>query len=126
MGVVGKGDIRANENIIFEPHAVPNLDAALDCYPVADADVVLNKRVIAEIALGANHRARQDVRESPYPRASPDRGAFHNRSFVLEVGGRSCHTSCCVVLRASTRCEPSRLLESLTPIPEVPNSSMTD
>src|SRR6266511_9874 len=67
--VVRERGVRANEHIIFESKAVPDLYAALDRDPVADHDIILDENMIANVAVGANDSTRQDVNERPDPSA---------------------------------------------------------
>ena len=63
--VVGKGRIGSDEYIVFQGDPVPNLDAALYRYPIADQDFVFDKDMIANIAIFANHRPGQNMHKSP-------------------------------------------------------------
>lgn len=70
--VIGKRDIGTDKNIVFNPHPIPELDTALDCYPVADYHVILNKYVVADVAVLPYPGTRQNMRKSPNSRISPD------------------------------------------------------
>ena len=59
MAVVAKCRVRTNENIIFYAHSIPNLNAALYCYIIANDNIVFNKAVRADIAVLADLCTRQ-------------------------------------------------------------------
>ena len=73
--VVRERRVGADEDVVLDPHAVPELDAAFHRDAIADDDVVLDERVIADVAVGADARAGQHVRERPDARARPDRSS---------------------------------------------------
>src|SRR5689334_4015360 len=59
--VIRERRIRADEYVILHAQSVPQLDTALDRYPVPHDDVVLNERVIANVAVAADAGARKDM-----------------------------------------------------------------
>jgi hypothetical protein len=63
--VVRKRDVRADEHIVRNAKAIPELDAALDRHTIADDDVVFDEDVIADVAVGSDPCAGQDVCEGP-------------------------------------------------------------
>jgi hypothetical protein len=86
--VVGKGNVGADKDVILDDHSVPDLDARLDRDPVPDGHVVLDKGMIANVAVFADHRAGQDVGERPHfrPLADPaglDQGTWVNKEVLL-------------------------------------------
>ena len=83
--VVGEGRIRSHENIVFERHSVPQLDAAFDRDPVPDLGSALNERVVANIAIVADPSARQDVCIRPNASSLAHLFGLHDGGWVLEV-----------------------------------------
>ena len=70
--IVGKGGVRADEDVVANPDAVPELNSALDGAPIADHDVVFDETVVADIAVSPDLRSGKDVRERPNPCALLD------------------------------------------------------
>ena len=64
------------KTLVAHPHAVPQLDAALDRDAVADDHVVLDEDVVADVAVAADACARQHMGEGPDARAGADLRAF--------------------------------------------------
>jgi hypothetical protein len=65
--VVRECDIRTDEDIVFDPDAIPQLDAALDRDPVSDADVILYETMAADVAVFSDDRLRQYNAILPHP-----------------------------------------------------------
>src|SRR5438874_12277726 len=76
--VVCKGSVRADEHVIAKAHAIPKLDAAFYRDPIADHHVILNKGVIADIAILADRRSREYVGVGPDPSPFADGLGFHD------------------------------------------------
>ncbi len=82
--VICKRGVRTDEHIVFDLHAIPKLDAALDRYAVPDGDVVLDKRVIADVAIAADPCPGKDVRERPYSGPFAHVLGFHGGKVVYK------------------------------------------
>jgi hypothetical protein len=82
--VVCERDVRSDKDIVIQLNAVPELNAALYGNPVANADIVLNKDSIANVAVSADHRIRKQVGECPDARPVADVGRFAERLRVNE------------------------------------------
>jgi hypothetical protein len=65
--IIGKCRIRPNKYTIAEPHAVPQLNAALDRDGIAYDHVILDKYPIADITVTPDMRPWQNVRKGPNP-----------------------------------------------------------
>jgi hypothetical protein len=76
--VIGKGSIRADENIIFQGHAVPNLDSTLHRDRVPNLYIILDKDPVTNIAVGPDNRSGKNVRKSPNPGSLADMGGLAN------------------------------------------------
>ena len=70
-------------------HAVPKLNSALDRDPVPDGDVVLHKDMIANIAVRADARARQNMGKCPNARALANMGTLAESLRMNENTGSS-------------------------------------
>ncbi len=64
-GVVGEGDIGADEDVILDAQAIPKLHARFHRDAVADDHVVLNEDVGANVAVGADASVAEDYDELP-------------------------------------------------------------
>jgi hypothetical protein len=64
-GVVGEGDVGANEDVVLDSQAVPELHARLNRDAVADDDVVLDEDVGADVAVGTDAGVGEDDDELP-------------------------------------------------------------
>ena len=64
-GVVGEGDVGADEDVVLDAQAVPELNAGFHRDAVADDDVVLDEDVGAEVAVGADAGVGEDDDELP-------------------------------------------------------------
>ena len=60
--VVRERCVRSHEDVVGEPHAVPQLHAGLHGDAIADDDVVLDEDVVAHVAVFANRRPRARAR----------------------------------------------------------------
>jgi hypothetical protein len=63
--VIGKCSVWAHEYVIFDDDAVPYLNATFNCDAVSNYHIVLDKRVVTDITILADHGAWQHVRVSP-------------------------------------------------------------
>lgn len=81
--VIGEGDVGADEDIVLQPEAIPELDTALDGDAIADEDIVLHEDLFADIAIGADAGAAEDVRESPDTGPGADGGAGLDQGLVV-------------------------------------------
>lgn len=70
--VIGKGGVRADENIVLDADSVPELHATFNRDPVSDYDVVFDENMVANIAVRANPGARQHMGKCPHPRPFAD------------------------------------------------------
>lgn len=66
IAIVGKRDVGANTDVIFQRDAIPDLDAVLDSDVIANHGFVLNEAVRTDIAVLADLGAREDDAELPY------------------------------------------------------------
>src|SRR5258706_16219637 len=82
--IIGKGGVRASENVVIHSHPIPQLHAALDGDAIADDDVIFDERVIADVAIPADPGAWKNVRIGPDPRPLADMRRFNNRG-LMEV-----------------------------------------
>src|ERR1035437_63538 len=82
--IVREGGVRSDENVILQRDSVPKLNAALDGHTISDHHVVLNKSVIADIAIGSDSGSWENMRKCPNTRAFADSRTFHDGSLVLE------------------------------------------
>jgi len=83
--IVGESGVGSHKYVIFERHTIPELHSALYRYAVADNDITLDEDVIADVAIFANRRARQDVRERPHARPRADtRTGINERLWMYE------------------------------------------
>ena len=65
-------------------HVLPDANSILDGHIVADRYSALNKGVIADVAMRADHDVFQHMSERPDARTLPDRICFNQRSLVDE------------------------------------------
>lgn len=63
--VVGKGYIRADENVVFDSNPVPQLYAGFDRDTVTYDDIVFDQTMRADIAVGADLSAGKHDGELP-------------------------------------------------------------
>ena len=70
--IVGEGGVRADEDVVVQAHAVPQLDAALDRDPVAQNHAAFDENEVADVGLAPHHRPGQHVGKGPDPRAGAD------------------------------------------------------
>jgi hypothetical protein len=85
VSIVRKCGVGTDEDIVFEMYAVPKLDPAFYGDTVAYDDIVLDKGVVADVAIRPDAGAGQYVSESPDSGSLPDVFRFHNCGFVLEI-----------------------------------------
>lgn len=64
-GVVGEGDVGADEDVVPDAQAVPELDAGFHRDAVANDDVVLDEGVGADVAISADMGIGKDDDELP-------------------------------------------------------------
>jgi len=83
--IVGKGGIRADEDVVADRDAIPQLNSALDGAPIADHDVVFDKTVVADIAVSPDLRSRQYMRERPNTGPGAYILALYQGLAVLEI-----------------------------------------
>src|SRR5690349_2557437 len=83
--VVGKSSVGTDEDVILDGDPVPKLHPAFNRGPIADHYVVFYETVVANVAIGADSRAWENVSERPYPRPFPDFLAFYQRLAVLVI-----------------------------------------
>lgn len=69
-GVVGEGDVGADEDVVLDAQAVPELNAGFHRDTVADDDVVLDEDVGADVAVGTDAGVGEDDDELPDAGAS--------------------------------------------------------
>ena len=69
--VVGEDGVGPDEDLVLDRHPVPDQHRVLDGDARADHRTTLDERVVADIAVRANHGPRQHVGEGPDPRAGP-------------------------------------------------------
>src|SRR5688572_23412116 len=96
MLVVGKGDVRANEDTVFDSDAVVDADSVLQLAVVADAYAGIDVDAVTEDAVGADSCPRPDVGVVPNTRAFADLRA------LFDLSGGVDHAS------VSRRCVPPR------------------
>ena len=82
--VVREGRVGADENIVAQPDAIPQLHATFDCRPVADNHIILDEHAIAHVAVVTDPGAGQDMGECPDARAVADVAGFAKRMLVDE------------------------------------------
>jgi hypothetical protein len=83
--VISKRGVRPDENIILDAQAIPKLHAAFYSDPVPDDDVVLDKNMVANIAILTNHRSRKNMGKSPDLGPCAHCVAFTNSLWMDEV-----------------------------------------
>src|SRR4051794_16585626 len=83
--IIGEGRVRADEHVVLEPQAVPELDSALDRDPIAQHYVIFDEGVVADVAVAAQDRARQHVGKRPDASARTDVAALTQAPRVHEV-----------------------------------------
>jgi hypothetical protein len=71
--IIDEGGVWADENVIFNREAVPQLDATFDRDSISQRDIVFDEDVIADVGVGANDGAWEDVSESPHAAPRPNR-----------------------------------------------------
>lgn len=81
-GIVRECCIWANEDVVFQTHAIPQLDPALHCHSVSDDYVILNEDPVTYVAVLANDGARQNVRECPDAASRSDVSGLAQRLWV--------------------------------------------
>ena len=94
--IVRERRVRADEDVVLDAYAIPELDAAFHGDAVADDDVVLDERVIADVAVGADARARA-------ARARTPRSACAARSSSIRTSPADAGTRSLACLRAWSR-----------------------
>ena len=77
--IVRKRRVRADEHVVLDSQAVPELNAAFDRDPIAHHDVVLDEDMIADVAVAADARAAEQVRKGPDAGAVADVDAVAQR-----------------------------------------------
>lgn len=80
-GIVGEGHIGTDENIVFNAQPVPQLNTRLNRNPVANDDIVFDKHMCADVAIGTNAGTGQDDNELPNAGVGADVGG-------LDIGER--------------------------------------
>jgi len=85
--VVGEGRVWTNEHIVLNPHTVPQINATLDCYVIADYDVVLNETVAIDVTVTSDNGPGKNYTELPDPCAGANVTA-------LAVGERMNKSGC--------------------------------
>lgn len=80
--VVGERDVRADEDIVLDAQAIPELHPALDRGAVADDHIVFDENLRADVAVTADPGPGQDDDELPEGAARADPGGVHIRSGV--------------------------------------------
>lgn len=71
-GIVGEVNVEADEDVVFDAKAVPELNAGLHRHTVSDDDVILDEYVRADIAVGTNAGVGEDDYELPDTGVKPD------------------------------------------------------
>ena len=83
--IVCKSRVWANEDIAAHAQAVPELHARLHRHAISKDDIVLYENMIANVAILAYDRARQNVRERPHLGSVSDFVAFADTLRVNEM-----------------------------------------
>lgn len=83
--VVGERGVRADEDIVLQADAVPELNAAFHCDPIADDHVVLDEDSVIEVHVAADLCSGQDVRKGPDAGSISDPGGLADGLRVNEV-----------------------------------------
>lgn len=63
--IVRERSVRADEHVVFYVDAVPEIDTTLDRYSVSDHDIILDKDMVADVAIFAYGSTGKNMRESP-------------------------------------------------------------
>ena len=85
-GVVCESGIRSNENMSSTRKPSHKLDSAFYRYVMADHDIVLDKNMVADIAMSAIARARQNMGKGPDSGSGSDGACFADCLRMNEVG----------------------------------------
>jgi hypothetical protein len=90
--IVREPGCRPDKNIIFHHDSVPEENAALDGYVVADNGSSFQKGVIANVAVFADSRTGREMGKSPHATAFANlRAWFHQSLRVAEVSWLNGH-----------------------------------
>jgi len=82
--VVGEGRAWPDEHVVLQFNAAPQVDAAFDCHAVANPRALLNKCVVAKVAIFPDDRAAANMRERPNPRARAHDSPGINQSLRMK------------------------------------------
>jgi hypothetical protein len=63
--VIGKSDIRADKNVVFEMHAIPELNSAFDRDPIANGYIIFDEYMITDIAVTSYCGTGKNIYECP-------------------------------------------------------------
>jgi hypothetical protein len=85
--VVRESSVRADKNVVFNAYAVPKLDPAVDRHTIPHQYIILNERMVADVAIPPDSGALQYMRKGLDPRAVSYLRSLHQGSLVLE----ECH-----------------------------------
>src|SRR5205807_9194970 len=70
--VVGEGGVGADEHVVLDGDPVPHRDGVLEGHVPPEAGSALHVAVIADVAVGSDHRSGKDVGEGPDPSPAAD------------------------------------------------------
>ncbi len=67
MPIIAECRIRSNEDVVLNPHPIPNLDTAFNCHVITNNHIILDETIGTDIAIFAYFRLRQDDAKLPDP-----------------------------------------------------------
>ncbi len=70
--VIRKRGIRSDEDVVFDSHAIPELNSAFYSDAITDLHTTFDEGVIADVAVRADPGPFDDVRKGPNPCARAD------------------------------------------------------
>lgn len=83
--IIRKRDVRSDKNAVLDRKSLPQRDAIFYYHIIADDYAAFDKAVVADVAIRANHRAFQHMRESPNARVIANGFAFDERGGMFKV-----------------------------------------
>lgn len=83
--IIRKRDVWSDKNAVLKRNALPQRDAIFHHDIIANHHTAFDKAVVANVAMRANHRALQHMRERPNARAIANSIRFDERGGMFKV-----------------------------------------
>jgi hypothetical protein len=83
--IIGERGVGADEYVVLDANAVPQMDAGLDRDPIADQDIAFDEGVGADVGIRSDLGAFENIGECPDSGSLPDLTALAQGLWMYEV-----------------------------------------